>query len=108
MRSPGPSTARQAIGYVLAVPTACLVAGALHFRLAPLRRSHVIARFVARVAIVDIFYATFAAVMIGVAGPYAFAGRMWGGGWNASPTSGRDMLEMGSPWESAAPCCGRP
>lgn len=95
MLYPEPSSARQVAAYILAVPAAFGVATAMHYLLAPLRQRGAISRFVARVGIIGVFYTTFAAVMVGIAGPYVFAGRTRDGGWITSPTTGRGILGMG-------------
>ncbi|GJG86845.1 hypothetical protein tb265_20260 [Gemmatimonadetes bacterium T265] len=95
MLYPEPSTSGQVIGYILAVPAGFAVARTLHYLLAPLRRSNFVARFVARVAIIGVFYTTFAAVMVGIAGPYVFTHRSPTGAWSTSPTDAAEMMESG-------------
>lgn len=70
-----PSIALQVLAYVTAVPVAFAFAGTMHYLLAAMRRGGVVARFVARVGIIGMFYTTFATVMVGIAGPYVFKSR---------------------------------
>ena len=77
------------------MPAAFGVAGTLRYLLVPLRRTNVFGRFVARVGVIGIFYATFSAVMVGIAGPYVFAGASRGGNWHTSPMDGRAILASG-------------
>ena len=95
MPYPEPSAARQVIAYCTAVPAAFGVAGTLRYLLAPLRRRSAVGYSVARVGVIGIFYATFAAVMVGVAGPYVFAGVSRDGNWHTSPMDGRKILTLG-------------
>jgi uncharacterized membrane protein len=95
MLYPQPSDAREFAAFATALPAAGLAAGAMFYLLRPLRRGGLIARFIARVAIIGMLYTTLQVVAVAIGGPYIFAGPMRGGGWRTDPTSGREILGSG-------------
>ena len=96
MLYPAPSDARQALAYVVALPSAAAVGYALYRLLAVLRRGGLLARFVARVWIIGGFYLTLAGVMAVIAGPYVFAGRSRGGQWHTEPMTPDELWALGA------------
>jgi hypothetical protein len=95
MLYPEPSATRQLAADATALPAGCIAAGAMYYLLRPLRRGGLVARFVARVMIIGMLYTTLGLVAVAVGGPYIFAGRMRGGGWDTSPTTGGEILATG-------------
>jgi hypothetical protein len=67
----------------------------MYYLLQPLRRGGIVARFVARVMIIGMLYTTLGLVAAAIGGPYIFAGRMRGGGWDTSPMTGGEILGTG-------------
>jgi hypothetical protein len=95
MLYPEPTPTRELLAFATALPAAGVVAGTLYYLLRPLRRGGMAARFVARLVVIGMLYTTLQLVAAAVGGPYIFAGRMRGGGWRTTPTSGREILENG-------------
>jgi hypothetical protein len=83
------------IAYFVGLASAFGVAGGLFRLLEPMRRSGIIARFIARLWIIGWFYFTLTAVMAIIAGPYIFAGPTRFGDYNSDPLTFKAVLWIG-------------
>lgn len=95
MLFPPVKTSTGIVAYVVGLASAFGVSTALFRLLEPMRRSGVIARFVARFWIIGSFYFTLTAVMAIIAGPYIFGGPTRFGDYNSDPLTFREVLIIG-------------